>query len=186
MKNLFFAFAFALALAAALPSSAATPVRLHPGSNPCPAGEVVAFEAVTVSNTAPISVKQILTVADSVPVYSNLVTDATQYSFTLTNWNGSASVSTNVLNNFSYSDWIDAGGTNHLASAVTVTTVPVTNSYLVGTTTANPFTRERTLFSASTASHILNVSTNGVYLSGAGQLTLTGATDDDLIFIFLK
>ena len=178
--------AFAIALAAFFSCIAATAVKLSPGANPCPEGELVGIEAVTVSNTAPIAVKHTLTVAKSIPVYANIVRDATLYSFTLTNWNGSASVSTNVLNRFSYKDWIDAGGTNHLVGAVSASTVSVTNSVMVGVASTNHFTRLKTLFSASTSSHVLNVSTNGVWLSGAGEITLDGATADDSVYIFVK
>ena len=180
MKKLLAIFALAAA-----PLFGATPFALHLGENDSPVGEVLALEGVTAGATASVTAKCVFSIRETTNAVAENVSRHVQYTFGLTNWNGSAYVATNTLDRFVYSDWTVLG-TNHVATAVTSTNVVITNKFSLPVP-GRTFYITNNLFSASAANHYL-LATNPAtrYVTGAGKIIVSGAAAGDTLTLLVK
>ena len=183
MKRHLLAFAFSLA---AVFAAFAEVVALRPGANPCPVGKVLAIEAVTAYATPTVKVQQVESVSLYTNAFEDVVSTHTAYSFSLTNWNGVASVSTNVLDRFTLSDWI-VNGTNHVVGAVYESRVSVTNTVACARLPSATYVVTNSLFSTAASNHRLAATpAQTTYLMGNGTLILSGVEPEDSVFILVE
>ena len=183
MKKHLLVFAFLLFAGFA---ACAEVVALRPGANPCPVGKVLALEAVTAYATPTVKVEQVESVALYTNVFADVVSTHTSYSFSLTNWNGVASVSTNVLDRFTLSDWV-VDGTNHVVGAVYESRVPVTNTVVAARLPSATYAVTNSLFSTAASNHrLVATPAQTTYLMGNGSLILSGVEPEDPVFILVE
>lgn len=180
MKKLIWLIALATA-----PLFAADTVLLRPGDNATTTAQVLAFEAVTASATPALKVQYVRSVTETTNATARNVSRHVRYDFGLTNWNGSAYVSTNTFDRFVYSDWTVLG-TNHVAGAVASTNVVVTNSFTIAVP-GRTFFVTNSLFSASAVNHYLMATNPAIpYVTSSGRLILTGAAAGDSCWLIVK
>lgn len=161
-------------------------IVLHPGINECPAGQMVALEAITGNASPSIKLEQIYNVSLYTNAYMDVETIHTAYYFQLTNWNGEASITTNVLDRFNRSDWI-IDGTNHVVGSVYEYYAFVTNQALIGRLPSQTFSVTNSLISTNAINHRLYTAPqNTVWLSGAGHLLLSGIEPEDIATLIIK
>ena len=129
-------------------------LTLFPGENAVPSehGQVAAIEATTQSASATITVSAVSTAQTWTNVLQEVVTDHIRYDFAITNWDGNASIATNTLDTFSYSDWM-LGTTNMIVGPVRPSTVPVTNTVVAGKAIAASYVVTNTLGTVAVSSH---------------------------------
>lgn len=192
MKKTLFAL-FALFAATA---TFADIVALRPGLNHAPAvrGKIAAAEAVTVEASATVALKSVCTVTAYTNAYRDVTLSHTVYSFTVTNWNNTASFPTNVWDSFSYADWmttaeVKPGVTSDVSRIVgrvtpsrTNTTETVFFTRLPGTT----YVITNDLVSISASSHYGSSSPESATYILSGDILVTGAGEDDVVTLLVE
>lgn len=187
---------FALIALFAATATFADIVALRPGLNSAPSarGRIAAAQALTVSASATVAIKSVQTVTAYTNAYRDVTTAHTIYSFTVTNWNGSASFATNVWDSFAYADWTtraetSPGVTNYVSRIVgrvspsrTNTTESVIFARLPGTS----YVVTNNLVSISASGHRGEESPESPTYFLGGDILVTGAGDDDIITLLLE
>ena len=165
----------------------ATLLTLSPGenANPDAFGQVAAVRATTQSATATVKVSSVSIAQTWTNTYATVILPRRRYDFTITNWNGSAAVSTNTWDTFDYSDWKINGITNKIVGAVVPSTVPYTNTVVSGKALAARYVVTNELASVSVSSHNGEATPNGKYVYG-DTLVVSGAADGDTVKLILK
>lgn len=171
-------------------------VALRPGLNSAPSarGKVAAAQALTVSASATVAIKSVQTVTAYTNAYRDVTTAHTIYSFTVTNWNGSASFATNVWDSFAYDDWTtraetSPGVTNYVSRIVgrvspsrTNTTESVIFARLPGTS----YVVTNNLVSISASGHRGEESPESPTYFLGGDILVTGAGEDDVVTLLVE
>lgn len=139
-------------------------------------GRIAAIEAVTVSADQSLKIQSIRTVTDATNAYRTVVVKRPRFDFTLTNWYGVASVSTNVWDRYDPLAWMP-GGTNHLVGAVSETWIPFTNSVVVGVLPGVSYTVTNDVWSASASGHYKLAQPTNAFITGGSYLVTCGPND---------
>lgn len=167
-------------------------LTLRPGMNTLPpGGKIVAAEAVTANASATVAIKAVATVTAYTNAYASVANPHVCFTFAYTNYNGAASVKTNVLDSLVYADWqtnLVSGGVTSTVSRilgnVVSTTTNITESVLIGRLPSQSYTLTNSLMSISASSHRGTVTNAAYWLTG--DLLVTGAGDDDVIRIYVE
>ena len=161
-------------------------LTLFPGENAAPSeyGQVAAIEATTQAASATVTVSAVSTAETWTNVTKEVVTDHRRYDFVITNWDGNVSIATNVLDTFSYSDWM-LGPTNMIVGPVRPSTVPVTNTVVAGKALAVRYVVTNSIGSVSVSSHFGTATPENKFFFG-DKLVVGGAADGDSVKLILK
>ena len=160
---------------------------LKPGLNSLAAarGELAAADAVTTNASASIAVKSVRTVY----AYTNAFVDVTSthevFSFVYTNFDGNASISTNVWDSFSYDDWM-TNGVSMIVGPVTPSTTNVTETVPDGRRISEVFTVTNDLVTITASGHYGSASPESTTYVLGGQYLVTGSGEDDVVTIYFK
>lgn len=163
---------------------AATLLQLGSGYNEVGvAGEVCAVQAATSNATASVTIKAI----DVLTVYTNLTQKVVSFepawALTYTNFDGEASVSTNVVGRLDLG-YFSTNGVTKIIAGPTRFDMPTTNEVFVAKVEAETWYNTNTIATLTCAEHFGSVSTNA-YLFGGGLL-VEGADEGDKINILIK
>lgn len=163
---------------------AATLLQLGGGyTNAGVAGEVVAIEAATSNATASVVVKSV----ESYTLYTNATAKVVSYepawALTYTNYDGEASVSTNVVG---YLDlgYFTTNGVSKIIAGPTRFDMPTTNTVVTASVAAETYTATNELATISCTDHF-GVAVTNAYLFG-GALLIEGAEECDKINLLIK
>lgn len=181
-KNLIMAAAAALALGAL-----ADVFALKPGlsANSAAVGKLVFADAISTNASATVAIKGIKTVYSYTNAFKNVTTPHEVYTFTYTNYDGNAAITTNVWDSFSYADWT-TNGVSKIIGNVAVSTTNTTETVPDGRRVAATFAKTNDLASISVSGHYGSTAPeSAVYVTG-GQYLVTGASDDDSVTIILE
>lgn len=177
-----------MATAATLCAAALADVfALKPGLNSLAAarGELAAADAVTTNASASIAVKSVRTVYAYTNAYAEVTTAHEVFSFTYTNYDGNAAISTNVWDSFSYDDW-KTNGVSKIIGNVAVSTTNTVSTVPDGRRISETFVVTNDLVTISASGHYGSASPESTTYVLGGQYLVTGASDDDVITIFIK
>ena len=148
------------------------------------AGEVAAINAATSNATATVTVKSV----ESLTLYTNatqqVVTYEPAWRVTYTNYDGAASISTNVLGYLDWEAFKSTNGVQRIIGEPVRFDMAITNTVIVGQVAAQTFAKTNTLATVTTSGHFGTVSTNA-FLFGGGIL-VDGAEPTDKINILIK
>ena len=160
-------------------------LTLNPGyNNPGVAGEVVAIEAATTNATATIAIKSVQSITAYTNATAQVVNFETAYSLTYTNYDGSASIKTNVIGYVDYADFKTTNGVNKIISGPTRFDLPITNTIVTATLPAATYARTNDLATLTTSAHFGSVITNAFVFGDA--ILVTGAAEGDSIKILIR
>lgn len=182
-----------LAVAAMAATASAYVLNLRPGLNGvAPGGKIVAAEVVTSNATATVAIESVQALTVRTNAYAEVSTRHTVYTFTVTNFTGGASVSTNLWDRFNGGDWLadvetSPGVTNKISrivGGVTWVDTNVVQNVVVGRLPKETYFVTNSLMSVTAAGH-RGISTNAVFWL-AGDLLVTGASEDDVIAVCVE
>lgn len=161
-------------------------LTLAPGDNPAPEayGQVAAVQATTQAASASVTVSAVSLAQTWTNVYEDVVSAHRRYDFTITNWDGNASIATNTLDVFNYADWM-LGPTNMIVGPVVPSDVLMTNTVATGKALAAQYFVTNTLATVSASGHYGTATPDAAFVFG-GTLVVTGAADGDIIKIIIK
>lgn len=166
----------------------ATILALLPGENAAPGayGQVSAIEATTQAASATVGVSAVSTARTWTNALETVVTQHRRYDFAVTNWDGNASIATNTLDSFSYSDWLLGGVTNMIVGSVVPSNILVTNVVETGgKLLAAEYVVTNSLGSVSVSNHHGTATPENAHFFG-GEIIVTGASDGDSVKLILK
>ena len=159
-------------------------LTLYPGyNNPGVAGEVVAMEAATSNETATIELKSVQAFTLYTNATAEVISYETAYAITYTNFDGEASISTNVVGYLDLS-YFYTNGVSKILNGPTRFDLPITNEVVVATLPSEVFAVTNEFASLTTADHFAAISTNAYLLGDA--IIVTGAEDGDVIKVLVK
>ena len=151
-------------------------------NNPGAAGEVVAIEAATSNAAATVTLKTV----KSFTVYTNATAQVvgyeTAFALVYTNFDGAASISTNVIGYVDY-DAFKTNGVSKIISGPSRFDMAVTN-IVVGKLPAETYVETNDLASVTTSGHFGSATTNAYLLGDA--ILVDGAADGDQIKVLVK
>lgn len=147
------------------------------------AGEVIAIEAATASASATVEVKAI----QSFTEYTNATADVISYepawAVTYTNFDGEASIETNVVGRIDYSAF-QTNGVSKIIGEPQRFDMPITNVVVTAQVAAETYTATNDLATVNVTDHFGTVVTNGVIFGGG--ILVTGAAEGDTVKILIK
>lgn len=160
-------------------------ISLAPGyNNVGAAGEVVAIEAATSNATATVEIQAI----SSLTMYTNATAEVVTYEpawkVTYTNYDGEASVTTNVVGKIDYSVFTTSNGVNQIIGTPSRFDLPTTNEVVTAQVAAETYVATNDIATITTSGHFGQTVTNA-YIFGGGIL-VTGAEIGDKINIIIK
>lgn len=159
-------------------------LALNPGyNNPGVAGEVVAIEAATTNATATIDIKSVQSITAYTNATAQVINFETAYAITYTNFDGSASIATNVIGYVDY-DAFKTNGVSKIVKGPTRFDMPITNTVITATLPAATYAKTNDLATVTTSAHFGSVTTNA-FLFG-DSILVTGAADGDSIKVLIK
>ena len=159
-------------------------LTLNPGfNNVGVAGEVVAIEAATSNATATVEVSAVNSLTLYTNVTEQVVSYDTAYALTYTNFDGEASIATNVLGYVDY-DYFKTNGVSKIISGPTRFDMPITNTVVKASVAAETYAVTNTIATGTTSAHFGQATTNA-YIFGGG-LYVTGAGEGDIIRVIYK
>ena len=147
------------------------------------AGEVVALEAATSNATATVEVQAVSRFTTYTNVTADVVSYETAYALTYTNYDGEASIATNVIGYVDY-DYFKTNGVSKIIAGPTRFDMPITNTVVTATIAADTYTATNTIATITTADHFGSVTTNA-YIFGGG-IYISGAEEGDTIKLIYK
>lgn len=146
-------------------------------------GEVVAIEAATSNATATVEVKSV----SSYTVYTNATAEVVSYepawAVTYTNFDGEASIETNVVGRIDYSAF-QTNGVSKIIGEPQKFDMPFTNVVVTAQVAAETYAVTNTIATVTTSAHFGQATTNA-YIFGGG-LYVTGAGEGDIIKLIYK
>lgn len=146
-------------------------------------GEVVAIEAATSNATATVEVRAV----SSYTVYTNATAEVVSYepawAVTYTNFDGEASIETNVVGRIDYSAF-QTNGVSKIIGEPQRFDMPFTNVVVTARVAAETYTATNTIATVTTSGHFGTTVTNA-FLFGGG-IYVGGAEDGDIIRIIYK
>lgn len=159
-------------------------LTLNPGfNNVGVAGEVVAIEAATSNATATVEVAAVNSLTLYTNVTEQVVSYDTAYALTYTNFDGEASIATNVLGYVDY-DYFKTNGVSKIIAGPTRFDMPITNTVVKASVAAETYAVTNTIATVTTSAHFGQATTNA-YIFGGG-LYVTGAGEGDIIKVIYK
>ncbi len=169
---------------------ATTSITLAPGLNVLPGwhaggGKVLAVEAVTQNAAATVALSSVRSVTTYTNQLFEVVTPHDLYSFSITNYDGNAAISTNTVDVFSYSDWM-RGTTNLIVGAVTHTRFAETNTVAAGRLPSTTYTVTNALLSVTTSGHYGTATPESSKFVFGGAINVSGAAEDDVITLIVE
>lgn len=161
---------------------------LRPGINAVPAarGQFLAADAATTNASATVTIKALRNVASYTNTYKTVTTPHEVFSFTYTNFDGNASIATNVWDSFSYSDWVWTNGASKIVGPVTPSMTNVTETVQDGRALVAFWTVTNDLVTISASGHYGSASPETTTFVFTGDYLVGGASEDDSIFIIVK
>lgn len=173
----------ALLVAALGGIASAETITLESGLNDVArSGKLVAVEVVTVGASQQVAIKSVCDVTQLTNAFERVVTSRVKYVVSLTNWHGSASVTTNVYDRFDPLVF-RPDNTNHVVS-VSEVWFPVTNNVSIGKLPAAKYVVTNDVWSGTASSHYkLDLPSSKVVVGG--KLLVT-CGDSDVVRILLE
>lgn len=160
-------------------------LSLSPGyNNAGQAGEVVAVQAATTNAAATVRVKSVDTLTTYTNVTAKVVSFETAYALTYTNFDGNASISTNVFKYVDY-DYFKTNGVSKIVSGPVRFDMPITNTVITGSAPSAFFVKTNDLATVATSGHFGSVAVTNKFLFGGG-IVVEGAADGGAVKIIIK
>ena len=160
-------------------------LTLAPGyNNAGAAGEVVAVSAATSNATATVAIKSVNTLTTYTNTTAQVVTFEAAWRVVYTNFDGSASITTNVVG---YLDW-DAFKTNDVSKIIGSPVrfdMPTTNTVVTGQAISGFYAATNDIGTVTTSTHFGQAAITNKVIFGGGIL-VTGAADGDIIKLLIK
>lgn len=143
------------------------------------AGEVVAIEAATSNATATVGVKAVSTLTTYTNETAEVVKYESAWSVTYTNFDGEASITTNVVGVVNYDDFRTQDGQSKIVGEPQPFEMQFTNTVVTARLPAATYAATNTIATITTSGHFGQATTNA-FIFGGGIL-VTGAADGDQI-----
>lgn len=160
-------------------------LTLAPGyNNPGVAGEVVAVEAATSNATATVTVSAVQSFTTYTNVTAQVISFEPAWAVTYTNFDGEASVKTNVVGYLDWDAFKATNGVQRIIGAPVRFDMPITNTVVTATVAADTYTATNTLATVTTDGHFGTVTTNA-FIFGGG-IYVGGAEEGDIIKVIYK
>lgn len=160
-------------------------LTLAPGyNNTGAAGEVVAVSAATSNATATVAVKSINTLTTYTNTTAQVVTFEDAWRVVYTNFDGNASITTNVVGYLDYDAFTTNGVTKLIGDPVRFD-LPTTNTVVTGQAISGFYAATNDIGTITTSAHFGQTAITNKVLFGGGVL-VTGAADGDIIKIIIK
>lgn len=154
-------------------------------NNPGAEGEIVAVSAATSNATATVAVKTVSTFTTYTNATAEVVSYEPAWALTYTNFDGEASISTNVLGRVNYDDFTTTNGVRKIIAGPTRFDMPFTNTVVLATLPAETFTATNDVATLTAAGHFAFAPITNKFLLGEAVL-ITGAEKTDTINILIK
>lgn len=160
-------------------------LTLAPGyNNTGAAGEVVAVSAATSNATATVAIKSVNTLATYTNTTAEVVTFEAAWRVVYTNFDGSASIATNVVGYLDY-DAFKTNGVSKIIGDPARFDLPTTNTVVTGRAISGYYAATNDIGSVTTSAHFGQAAITNKVLFGGGVL-VTGAADGDIINLIIK
>ena len=159
-------------------------IPLSPGfNNVGQSGEIVAVQAATSNEAATVSIKAIERLTVFTNATAEVITYETAYALTYTNFDGNASIKTNVVGYVDY-DYFKTNGVSKILGYPVRFDMTITNTVVTARVPAQTWTATNDLATVTTTDHFGHTVTNG-YLFGGG-IVVEGAEEGDIINLLIK
>lgn len=158
--------------------------QLHNGSNlvNIPGGEIVGIQCMTVDGSQSVTAKVVCSVTEVTNAYKTVSVPHVRYDFTITNYDGGASIATNVLDNFKYSDW-RRGTTNLIVGAVKPVRTNITEQVSDGTRVKATYTKDIAIGNGTASNHYLLITPASTLNFFGGRIDVECGDSDNLVLL---
>lgn len=174
------------AVACAFALHAATFYNLKNGLNDIESsGEIVAIEANTVSGSQVITASVETAVSEYTNVYKSVTSRHLRYDFTVTNYDGNASIATSCLDRFVKSNWYTTNGLYKVISPITTAPTNITESVIAGKALKATYSHETAIGNGTASNHYLKITPASTTYFIGGKIKCS-CGDGDSVRILIK